>query len=359
MDFHKRLRRLDEILAEKGLDGALLLCPENVFYMTGAPFIAGSPDTLLYLKRGGAASLIVWSRDYEETAEKVKCAELERLAVGEKPIDRLRKVLGSDKRVGFEEGYMSLNSYKGFGKFMDLVPLEGSVEKMRQVKDAEEVAVIEKAQGITDRAFAKAIGRLKEGMTELEAASELEYFLRREGGSSYSFDTIVASGHRAVYPHGMPGDKRAQGGEAVIFDCGVRVDGYCSDMTRTIFFGKPRGEIMKIYSAVRLAQEGAIAAAKPGVSGRELDAVARKIIGDLGYAKFFVHGLGHGVGLAIHEGPFVSALSQDIIVEGNIVTDEPGIYISGLGAVRIEDMLLITERGCRDLTKSYKEITIV
>jgi Xaa-Pro aminopeptidase len=359
MDYKKRQNALIEILSGKGLDSAVILCPENVFYLTGAPFVTGSADTLLYLDRDRGASLIVWNRDYEETKDRVKGVNIEKLEVGEKPIDRLKKLAVQSERAGFEEGFVNIGIHNSFKAIFDLVPLEGAIGKMREVKDADEIACIEKAQGVTDRAFSKALGRFSEGMTEQEAASELEYYLRREGAESYAFETIVGSGHRAVYPHGMPSKKKAIGGEAVVFDFGAKVDGYCSDMTRTIFFGKPNGEIVNIYEAVLEAQTAALAAAKAGIAGKELDAVARNILNARGYGKYFVHGLGHGVGIAIHEGPSVSSKSEDVFVPGNVITDEPGVYLPRVGGVRIEDMILITDNGCRNLTKSKKDLTVV
>jgi Xaa-Pro aminopeptidase len=195
-------------------------------------------------------------------------------------------------------------------------------------------------------------------MTELEIASEIEYHMRREGAIVYAYDSLVASGFRAVYPHGNPTAKRACDGEAVIIDVGCKASGYCSDMTRTFFFGKPGDEIKRIYEVVLGAQEAALDAAKPGISGRELDALARKYLDGRGYAQYFVHGLGHGVGVAVHEGPSVNRSGEAGLVPGNVVTVEPGVYVPKLGGVRIEDMILLTEKGSKNLTNFTKEILV-
>ncbi len=359
MNFKNRIDRIVERIGSKGLDGMISMCPENIFYLTNAPFVVGSAGKILFVSKEGKASLIVTDLDYQEVSEKSSGADIIKTNYGEKLFDRLRKVAGSAEKVGYEDSYLPVNIYDALKKNFTLSGMGGAVEKMREVKDAEEVSRLDAVVGASDRAITKTISNLRNGMTEIEAASEIEYHLRREGGESLSFDTIVASGPRAVYPHGMPSSKRATDGEAVVFDFGIRIGGYCSDTTRTFFFGQPGEEMTKLYGIVLQAQNAALAAARPGMTGKELDGVARSVIADHGYGKYYVHGTGHGVGIAIHEGPLVNGWNEEPLVPGNVVTIEPGIYIPKVGGVRIEDMILLTDNGCRNLTRFRKDMLIV
>lgn len=359
MNFKTRIDRIVEQIAERGLDGMISMSPENIFYLTNAPFVVGSASKALFVSREGKASLIVSDLDYEEVCEKSVGADIVKTDFGERMLDRLRKVAVGAEKVGYEEGFLQVSIFDALRKNFTLSGMGGAIEKMREVKDAEEVSMLDAAVSASDRAITKTISNLRNGMTEIEAASELEYHLRREGGESLSFDTIVASGPRAVYPHGMPSFKRASDGEAVVFDFGIRMGGYCSDTTRTFFFGQPGEEMAKIYEIVLQAQNAALAAARPGMTGKELDGVARSVIADHGYGKYYVHGTGHGVGIAIHEGPLVSIWNEERLVPGNVVTIEPGIYIPKVGGVRIEDMILLTGNGSRNLTRFRKDMIIL
>jgi Xaa-Pro aminopeptidase len=355
--YRKRLDGLRAYVEKNGLDGALVINSENIYYLTGSPFVIGSSGgKLLYVSREGTDSLILSALDYDEAHDRVKDVELVKVGWGEKLFDRLKRVAG--KRLAFEENFVSSSLRDSLKKNYELKPLKGVLEKMRAVKDAGEVAKIEESQKAAERALEKASKVFKEGMSELEIASELEYNLRREGAESYAFECLVASGQRGAYTHGMPTKKKVGGGEPVVMDFGVKVSGYCSDMTRTVFFGKPKDEMAKIYSVVLESQEAALRASRPGIKGRELDAVARRIIEGEGYGQYFGHGLGHGVGIAVHEEPSVRPSAEEELVPWNVVTIEPGIYIPKLGGVRIEDMVLITEKGSRDLTGFSKELLI-
>jgi Xaa-Pro aminopeptidase len=356
MQYKRRLRELHGLIEKKGLDGILVVNPENIYYLTGAPFVIGGVGKLLYLGKDGSASLIVMDIDYEEASEKAVGVDLVKTEFGERPLERLKKIAG--KKLGVEEGFLSQKFYEGLKKRFTPMPLSGAMERMREVKDEEEVASIEKSQRATERALTKAFDIFKEGMSELEIASEIEYHMRREGAEAYAFESLVASGPRAVYPHGMPTAKKVGGGEAVVLDLGVKVSGYCSDMTRTVFFGKPKKEMVQIYEAVLESQTAALRAARPGMKGKELDGVARESLDEKGYGRYFVHGLGHGVGIAIHEEPNVNTKCEERFVPGNVITIEPGVYIPKLGGVRIEDMIVMTGGGGRDLTKFKKDLLV-
>ncbi|MCX8182508.1 MAG: Xaa-Pro peptidase family protein [Candidatus Methanomethyliaceae archaeon] len=355
MEYRKRMEKVLKVIEERGLDGVVFVSPENIFYFTGAPFVKGSVGKILYLSKDGTASIIVTDLDYQEALDFVDAdaVRIVKTEFGERPSERLKKISG--KRIGFEEQQMSYSLYDYLRKDLELQPLNGLAEKMREVKDEEEIRRIEEAQRITERALEEALQSFAKGMTEVEIASEVERRIRLLGAESYAFESIIASGERAVYPHGKPTKKRVEDGESVILDLGARVGGYCSDMTRTFFVGKPKQFLRDVYDAVAQAQNEAVRAAREGITGKELDSVARGILKEFGYAQYFGHGLGHGVGIDVHEGPSVSPRGETRLTAGNVVTIEPGVYIPGMGGVRIEDIVVITERGSRNLTNFSKE----
>jgi Xaa-Pro aminopeptidase len=226
--------------------------------------------------------------------------------------------------------------------------------KIREVKEEDEIDLIKKACEITDKAFEYILGEIKVGVSEIELANKLDFYMRSLGASGVSFETIVASGVRSAMPHGVASEKSIQKGELITFDFGCVYKGYVSDMTRTVAFGEVAPELKEIYQIVLEAQLKVIELAGPGVKISTLDNTARGWIEQHGYGKNFGHALGHGIGLELHETPFLSGRVDDVLVKGNIVTDEPGIYIEGLGGVRIEDDLLITDDGVEVLNKSPK-----
>lgn len=359
MDHRRRINELVSGIEGMGLDGAIIFGPENIHYLTGAPFVRGSYGKLLFVNKDGEASLIVSDLDYQEVSDTVNSAEIVKTDFMEKPLDRLRKIVKDSPRLGFEDGVISAALKEKIAGEFKLEPLRGLVERMRERKDAEEIAVIEKAQSINDRALEKAINNMKEGMSELEIAAELEYYLRKEGEESFAFETIVASGPRGVYPHGMPSTRKPSKGDSVVIDFGAKYGGYCSDMTRTLFFGNPDADAKRAYEAVREAQEKAIENVSDGVSGKEVDAVARGILDRLGLGKYFVHGLGHGVGIEIHEAPVVGPSNESPLVPGNVITIEPGAYLPGRFGIRIEDLLVVEKGGKRDLTKFPRDLLVI
>ena len=228
--------------------------------------------------------------------------------------------------------------------------------EFRKVKADAEIFKIKKAQEITDAAFEHILGFINENRTELEVAAELEYFMRSKGASGMAFDTIAVSGKKSSMPHGVPGDVKLTKNSFFTMDYGAKYAGYCSDMTRTVVLGKADDEMKKIYGIVLDAQNAVIDTLKAGVSGFDADKAARDVIENAGYGKYFGHSLGHSLGLEIHEEPRCSQKSKDILVPGHIVTDEPGIYLPGKYGVRIENMLLVTEKGCENLTASRREL---
>jgi Xaa-Pro aminopeptidase len=241
----------------------------------------------------------------------------------------------------------------------ELVPQSKLVLELRSIKDANELEKIRQAIKLADDAFAHMLHFVEAGQTEEEISLELEFTMRREGASGGSFDFIVASGLRSSMPHGVASSKKVEVGDLLTMDYGAIFQGYCSDITRTLCFGEPTEKQQEIYEIVLRAQKAGIAALKPGIPGKEVDAVARQVITDAGYGDCFGHGLGHSVGLAIHEGPNLNLREERILQPGMVITIEPGIYIPDWGGVRIEDMAVITENGCEVLTQAPKEFIII
>jgi len=240
-----------------------------------------------------------------------------------------------------------------------LNPLESLVEELQMIKDQAEIEKIKKAVEIADQGFQFLIDFIKPGKSEKEVALELEFFMKRQGGEANAFDFIVASGKRGALPHGVASEKKIEIGDLVTIDFGTVYQGYHSDITRTLAVGEPSASLRDIYELVLTAQQKVIAEIKAGMDCFDADKIARDFIAEAGYKDNFGHGLGHGVGLEIHEAPRLSYTSKDVLKAGMVVTDEPGIYVSGLGGVRIEDDLLITESGCEVLNSATKELVIL
>lgn len=264
--------------------------------------------------------------------------------------------------LAFEESFVSFAEYSVLEDLIEessLAPVSGMIEALREVKDEEEIALIQQACHIADQGFEHILKMVRPGMTEIEVANQLDFFMRSLGATSVSFETIVASGLRSAMPHGVASEKVIEQGDLITLDFGCYYQGYVSDMTRTFAVGDPGDKLKEIYQIVLEAQEKVLAAAKPGMTGIELDAIARDHIASFGYGDAFGHSTGHGIGLEIHEGPNVSFRADKAFVVGNVITDEPGIYLPGIGGVRIEDDLLITETGNKVLTHSPKELIIL
>ena len=264
-------------------------------------------------------------------------------------------------KVGFESNYMDVDTYHRYADKLPclLVPAKELLGELRASKDAEELAAMRQAQAITDKVFQEVLAFIKPGMTEREVAAYLIYQLMRHGGERVSFDPIVAAGANGSKPHAIPGDTVIEEGMFVTMDFGCVYNGYCSDMTRTIAVGQPTCEMKKVYDTVLQAQLAGIAAARAGATGREVDAAARQVIADAGYGTYFSHSFGHSLGLEIHEAPNASAINQNPFPAGAVISAEPGIYIPGQFGVRIEDVLILTENGCENITASPKELLVI
>jgi Xaa-Pro aminopeptidase len=241
----------------------------------------------------------------------------------------------------------------------ELVPVSGLVEKLRLIKTDAEIKILKEAAQIADAAFTHILSFIRPGVSELAVSNELEFFMRKQGAAASSFDIIVASGHRSALPHGVASEKLIETGEFVTLDFGAYYKGYCSDITRTITVGEPSQDLKDIYDVVLEAQLRGLDGIRAGVTGKEADALTRDYITEKGYGQYFGHSTGHGIGLEIHEGPGLSIRSDTVLEPGMAVTVEPGIYIAGLGGVRIEDDVIVTKEGNEILTHSPKELIIL
>ncbi|MDO8568012.1 MAG: aminopeptidase P family protein [Dehalococcoidales bacterium] len=356
MKITNRLSNLRRKFAEKGLDGVLISQPDNRFYLSG---FNGSAGWLLVT--ANKATLATDFRYIEQAKQKATGFEI--FKVTGDTAEWLPKLMAgfSLKRLGFEADYMTVAAYHKIrdmlGRFdppVSLVPVEGMVDALRAVKDAEELELISRAAAITDAAYAHVEKVARPGMTELELAWEIEKFMRESGSQSVPFDLIVAAGPNAALPHAHPSTRVINEGEPVVIDIGSKVEGYSSDETRTICLGEPTDQFKKIYDIVLGAQLTAIAIIKDGMTGEQADALARKVIEEAGYGEAFGHSLGHGVGLATHEFPRLGPKSADVLTPGMVFTIEPGIYLPEWGGVRIEDLGVLEDGKVKLISKADK-----
>lgn len=260
--------------------------------------------------------------------------------------------------LGFEKDFVTFATYEQIKTQLtcELKPVSGLIESLREIKEQSEVDTIQKAINITEYAFEEILNYIKPGVSEIEVANKLDFLMREKGAAGVSFDTIVASGKRSAMPHGVASEKKIEQGDMITLDFGCYFNGYVSDMTRTFSLGDPGEELKKIHQIVLDANLKVTEQAGPGVTGKALDSVARDYITEKGYGEAFGHSTGHGIGLEIHEGPGINFRNEKSLVKGNVITNEPGIYIPGLGGVRIEDDLLITEEGNKNLMTVTKEL---
>lgn len=340
-------------------DAALIVSPENRFYFTNF----ASSDGFLLVSADRA--VFITDARYIEAAQKtVKNCEVMLQSHTISQIKDVLTALGA-KSVAVEAERMTLKQYAEFARALDGIDvvcdgeLDVVIEKIRSIKSKAQVEKIIKAQRIAEAAFEHILTFIKEGVTEKEVALELDYYMLSHGADGLSFETIAVSGKNSSKPHGVPTDKKIEKGDFVTMDFGAVVEGYHSDMTRTVAVGFVTDEQKNVYETVLKAQAAAQAAASSGVCCADVDKAARDVIENAGYGEYFNHSTGHGVGVEIHEYPRLSKLCKTALSVGNVVTDEPGIYIPEKFGVRIEDMLLITENGCENLTRAPKELIIL
>ena len=352
-----RLAAARRVLERLRLDGAIVSDVHDVRYLSG---FRGEDAALLVGRE--TALICTDSRYWAQVAEEVKGFTLERTdELLRDTAAAAARELGERAALGFQGGTLSHADFRVLrrrhgGRLRDVGE---RLSRLRGVKEAREIEAVRRAAAMTDAALEAVVGEGLVGRTEADVAWQIREELHRGGAEGPSFDPVVAAGPRGALAHAIPGERRIASGELVVIDSGARVDGYCSDITRTFAAGAVREELRRIYAIVLEAQLAALAALRPGVTGHDADAVARRVIEAAGYGAAFGHGTGHGVGLAIHEYPRLGRGSRDRLAPGMVFTVEPGIYVQDVGGVRIEDTVVLTQDGCRCLTRFPKELTIV
>lgn len=356
-------------MEREGVDALLVSNMTNVRYLTGFAgsngYVLLAPDATHFYSDGRYAT---------QAAQVVEEAEVHIAASHGAVVEEMNRLTKSQglSRIAYEATHVTVSSRgaaweppPGLDKVMsyfegaELVPGEGWVEELRKVKDAEEIASIRAAAQLGDEGFAFILDKIKPGAREIDLALELEFFLRSKGSEGVSFDPIVAAAERSALPHARPTDRTVEKGRYLLFDFGCRIDGYCSDMTRTVVIGPVDDRHKEVYETVLASQMAALEAAGPGVSCGDVDQVARRVIDKAGYPEAFMHGLGHGVGLDIHEAPSLKSGVADQLMPGHVITIEPGAYFEGWGGVRVEDLAVVTEDGLEVLSNAPKDLIVL
>jgi len=362
----QRLVKLQTWMKENEIEVSFLTSSENVFYLSGyytdpherllalavfqeeEPFLVCPSMEVHDAKRSGWEHDIISYSDIENPWEMI--------------LNSINKRIHHVSQAAIEKEHMNVERYE---RLLNLFPhasfvsAEEKLRMLRMIKDAQELKIMEEACALADYAVQFGVSEIKEGKTELDVLNALEYALKQKGVTEMSFSTMVLTGANAASPHGTPGETKIKKGDLVLFDLGVVVDRYCSDITRTVAYGEINDKQKEIYDTVLKAQLAAIDASRPGVSAAEVDLTARRIISNAGYGEFFPHRLGHGLGISVHEYPSLTETNPLIIEEGMVYTIEPGIYVPEVAGVRIEDDVFITADGAKILTKFPKELQII
>lgn len=354
---------LEQRMEAQAIDTLLITDPKHVYYLTG--FLSNPHERFLgvVFRRGEEPFLVLPALD-EEAARAV--STINRMYPHQdtdNPYQILKSALGSSPvRIGLEKNHLSVNRYEelasGLG-FKEAVDIGSWLQEMRVIKTPEEVDKIKHAVHLIEEVLRQGLSKVKIGVTENELVAEIEYQIRKLGADGPSFDSMVLSGEKTALPHGVPGTRAVQAGDLLMFDIGVYAAGYASDITRTFAVGDLSAELTSVYNTVLAANEAAIAATLPGKTFGEIDKAARDIITSAGYGEYFLHRLGHGLGIDVHEYPSVHGANGDFLQAGNVFTVEPGIYLPGKGGVRIEDDVLVTPQGALVLTSFPKSLTVI
>jgi len=349
--FKKRLSIVKEKMTEMGVDAAIVFDDLNIFYLTGFP-----RGRALILTLDGDPILIVPELEFDEADETFKFGRIVCMKANLSLSDIITSILNEykcvNKNIALERRYVTVELYLNLIKKLNIPdPIDFSqcIIQVRSIKDSDEINLIKKALKISEESIEYALDRIHEGMSEIELAGEIEYAMRKAGAEGYAFNSIVASGPRSAYPHGSTTSRKIRDGDLIVIDVGAKYCGYSSDITRTIVFGSINEHIKNIFNVIIEAMDSAISKLSASVTGAEVDEAARKVIEKNGYGKYFTHSLGHGVGLAVHEEPGLNPRNTSRLSNGNVVTIEPGIYIRGVGGVRLEDMAVVREGGCEVL----------
>jgi Xaa-Pro aminopeptidase len=355
VDYARRIDRLRAGLPELEADAFLATSLPNVRYLTG--FTGSNAQVLLSIERGAFFT----DGRYERQASH-EVPDLERIVYPMELAVAFAEVCGQLElsRVAFEADDVTVSVHDALDhEGLELVPTRGVVERLRWVKEPAERRLLGEAQAIADRTFEEITGRLREGITEKELALDIETTMRRLGADAVAFDSIVAFGESAAEPHHGPGDRALRRGDMVTMDFGALMGGYHSDMTRTVAYGDPPAQLRDVYAIVRAAQQAGIDAVRAGASGGDVDEASRSVVREAGFDHAFKHGLGHGVGLQIHEGPNFRRGGTDVLPAGAVMTVEPGVYLDGVGGVRIEDMVEVLEDGAALIPTAPRELMVL
>lgn len=355
--FERRLQEVRQRLEVSRLDALFISHLPHVRYLTD---FTGSNGICIVTRR--KQYFFTDSRYLDQAKAEIEGFEILISRDGLFEAVRKRSVLKGQRRVGFESQFVSVfafNRLKGLFPATMFVPTRSVIEGIATIKDESEIKCIRRAAAISDNVFRKVLPVLKDGIAELDVAAEISYWHKRYGADGDAFNPIVASGVRGALPHARASAKKIKRGELVTLDFGCRLGGYNCDITRTVAVGRPINRARRIHRVVLDAQRKAIEAARGGMKARALDRIARRHIHEEGYGKYFCHSLGHGLGFELHEPLRLSAQSKDILIAGNVVTIEPGIYIPAFGGVRIEDDIVIRQNGCEVLTGAPKELIVL
>jgi Xaa-Pro dipeptidase len=365
-NMNQRLENFQSWMKENEIEVSFVTSSENVFYMSG--FYTNPHERLLALVVFQEAEPFLVCPAME--IHDAKNAGWEHEIIGFSDIDNpwemihrsIQSRMDNIAKVAIEKEHMNVERYENLMKLFPnakFVSAEEKLRLLRMIKDEKELKILEEACSLADYAIEFGVSEIKEGKSELDVLNAIEYALKQKGVTEMSFSTMVLTGANAASPHGNPGNNKIQKGDLVLFDLGVVVDRYCSDITRTVAYGDINDKQKEIYDTVLKAQLAALEVSKPGVTAQEVDLTARRIIADAGYGEYFPHRLGHGLGISVHEYPSLTETNPLVIQEGMVYTIEPGIYVPGIAGVRIEDDVYITSNGARTLTKYPKELQII
>jgi len=353
----KRIQKIKELLIEKNIEALIISKPEDRYYLSN---FSGSNAYLLFTEKRNI--LITDFRYVEQAKQETNGFEIVMYKRNEL-YNVISKILESCQinELTFDSTAITFEEYNTLQESLNLKlnPIANILREIRSIKDQEEIDTIQQAQIISEKAFTKMLEKVKPGVSERDLSIELEYHMLLLGASKLAFPNIVASGVRSALPHGRATDKIIENGEFITFDFGAYYKGYCADMTRTIIVGSYSKKQKKIYDIVLNAQLKALEYAKAGISGKDLDSVAREYITKAGYGEYFGHGLGHGIGKVVHEAPSANQRSEDLLKENQIISIEPGIYIPEWGGVRIEDLIVIKKNDHLNLNSLTKELIVI
>jgi len=360
---NERLLKLNALLESEGLDAAFITLPKLVYYFTG--FYSEPHERLMVLvcEKGEEPFLFVPVLDHEKASRTSSVSRIYSHRDEENPFEALKRHLKAGiSRIGIQAEHMNVKRYHALMEMTGAsaaIELEPHLTPMRVIKSDSEIAVMKRAIHCIEEVIRTTLPMIKPGITELDVVAEMEYRMKKLGAEGPSFETMVLAGEKSGLPHGVPSQDVIREGELLLIDAGVFVDGYASDITRTFAVGQISEQLQDIYSAVLEANESMIRAGRPGVTIGSLDTAARHVIANKGYGEYFITRAGHGLGLEIHEYPSIYGGNPDLLRPGMVYTAEPGIYMAGLGGVRIEDNVLVTDDGVEVLTSFPKQLTII